>query len=750
MCMSAILYYFKLYNIAPIFIAVFVFAAVVFAIASVKRRKLYTATLASVALALAGLCSFMYFGVQYGAMKAYAGSMQKFDAVVEEVNYSSAYSSSYDIRLISVGEDGAAAYGKAILNCNEDADLEAGNRIVFSAEVSDIASENSLSYGYDLLSDGFFLSLDASIYDDGSEKNILVTEEKHLTFYSVMSSLNGLASDVLTGFVGGDEGGMASALLLGNRDLIPQRTRLDFNRSGVSHVLALSGMHMTVVMGAFEFILKKCRIRKPIRCILLCITSFLYLALTGFSLSACRAVIMLMAVYISYIVSAENDSLTSLGMAGALIILLSPPSVTDCGFWLSFFATFGLVVFASPITSLFSALGKRHKSPVLRFIFRIASGLAVSVVAFFSVIVFSWIYFGQVSLTSVPMTALISPMATLTLVFSVCLLALSWLQPAAFLLSFAIRLLCRAMIWLTGTVSSWSGVVLSLEYGFTVFIMIPFAVLSVIMLTVKLRRRIFVAAPAAASVAAFAICLAVYNSVFVSGVDISYINHADNEFLLFCAEGQGAVLCDVTDGSYSAYRTALREIESQHMTEIDSLIITHLHKRHAASLDKLLSNNIVRHIYIYSKTAADNTEYYKNALEIAQKYGVDVQTVDLYSITDIAGGKLKVMRSYNGYDWHLTVAVNYERNGISLTYLSNGLCENSEFYIDISYMTGCSEYVIFGGHGSIATSIPVFICDAYTKEIVFGNETVAKYADVFKKSDCRSEIYTDIIHFNIE
>ena len=72
---------------------------------------------------------------------------------------------------------------------------------------------------------------------------------------------------------------------------------------------------------------------------------------------------MLLVVYLLFAISRDPDTLTSLSVAGALILLFSPASIGSISFWLSFLATLGIVLYSETISSIRI---KRHnfKSPI--------------------------------------------------------------------------------------------------------------------------------------------------------------------------------------------------------------------------------------------------------------------------------------------------------------------------------------------------------------------------------------------------
>ena len=100
-----------------------------------------------------------------------------------------------------------------------------------------------------------------------------------------------------------ETGGLLGAILLGDRTYLSGQTSLDFSRIGISHVLALSGMHLAILILGIEKLLSLIGISKKARYIITIILTLAYVALTGFSVSVVRAGIMLIIRSLLHLIS---------------------------------------------------------------------------------------------------------------------------------------------------------------------------------------------------------------------------------------------------------------------------------------------------------------------------------------------------------------------------------------------------------------------------------------------------------------
>lgn len=143
---------------------------------------------------------------------------------------------------------------------------------------------------------------------------------------------------------------LANAILYGNTDNLSTSIKDDYRISGISHLLAISGLHIGLLVAILLFILKK--LNRVIKTIIISVILILYSALCGFSFSVIRASIMAIIVMIAGCFGQKDDILTSVSIAGIILILFKPLSFFDLSFLLSFGSVFGIILLNKPIKAL--------------------------------------------------------------------------------------------------------------------------------------------------------------------------------------------------------------------------------------------------------------------------------------------------------------------------------------------------------------------------------------------------------------
>jgi len=170
--------------------------------------------------------------------------------------------------------------------------------------------------------------------------------------YNVKSFIN----NRINGLFAEPAASLVSGLLLGIRRNIPADVISNFNKTGLTHIVAISGYNITLVISIFACLLKWAPRRLRFFATLSGIIFFV--VLTGMSASVIRAAIMGFMVLVSSFIGRKTTGIQSLLWSAAIMSLLNPRIVLfDMSFQLSFLATLGILIFMPK----FTAMGKNLK-----------------------------------------------------------------------------------------------------------------------------------------------------------------------------------------------------------------------------------------------------------------------------------------------------------------------------------------------------------------------------------------------------
>ena len=262
-----------------------------------------------------------------------------------------------------------------------------------------------------------------------------------------------------------DISGIINAIFLGEKHNIPEETKRNFQDIGVYHLIAVSGVHLSIITQFLFYILKKSKIKIKISYILTTLATILFMAVSGFSVSVMRAGIMTIILFLGAMIFRIPDSLNSLGLAIFLITLFNPNSALDIGLWMSTFATLGIILFESNIREYIETKLNINQNKIIKhIILTISTSLSVSLLT----IPIEILFFRKISVIFILSNLLILPIVTLILNF-VLILDLFYLILPIYVLSPIIvscGLLTRALLYTTKILSKIPFSVISLDYKF--------------------------------------------------------------------------------------------------------------------------------------------------------------------------------------------------------------------------------------------------------------------------------------------
>ncbi len=142
---------------------------------------------------------------------------------------------------------------------------------------------------------------------------------------------------------------LMSGILLGAQDSIPKNTKEDFQKSGLTHILVLSGYNITIVGVAVSWIFL-IWFSKFISLGFGAFAIVLFALLSGGGASTVRATVMALIAMLGKVLGRENDAVRVLFIVGFLMILINPFTIVyDPSFHLSFLATLGMILFSNKI-----------------------------------------------------------------------------------------------------------------------------------------------------------------------------------------------------------------------------------------------------------------------------------------------------------------------------------------------------------------------------------------------------------------
>ncbi len=558
------------------FIALFILSASFF----VFCKKLLKRALIILFCVLTGfLFSFFVNNIyRYPATEFLAESAeQKAEIIarVKRVNTLSTSYADYDAYLLSFdGNSAAGALGifpKIRITAYGGDGVEEGEIIHFTGTLSapEEVNDSGFREAKALMSRGIFIKCSAS-----EEFRLIACEKPGFMVKLRQNMRRGITKYVGRG-VNNSDAALSACMLLGDTRHIDRATEDAFRTSGISHILCVSGLHLSVLFAFIVYVTgiarKKVRRKFPLSEILSCAIAFSYMLLAGFTPSIMRAGFMLIfssilsAVKYYFVKTSDNsfekdrifDGITSLMGATFIITLIFPFSLFDIGMQLSFMSCLGIIIFSS----FYERIQQKIPDGIFKYII---SSIIITLSAVSFTFIISADSFGTLSCVSVPANLLLSPIVAPLLVL-LLFLAVSTLMPVfsvtAFIcssLGYCISFLTRLCIIIAEACAAFPLSLLETELSVAVrVIFLIFAILAFIFICLNSRKLAFLFA---AGILALYLCCSVYlfakNHIFFYNDKIQVLDYYGEQYVSI-EKGYNRVYID--DGEYhmSMMRTGL-------------------------------------------------------------------------------------------------------------------------------------------------------------------------------------------------
>lgn len=226
---------------------------------------------------------------------------------------------------------------------------ELGDMLISAAEISPILNKNNPG------------EFDAVKYWQGknvhkltfiNSNNYRLVDKSDVSWFDKqITGLSNYLSLIFEQHFEGQQLGVMKALVLGDKSLLDSETKTSFSNSGAMHVLAVSGLHIGLILYLFLFVLERMSSFLSKRNALFIVIGLLwiYAVITGLSPSVIRAVFMFTVLASAQLFAKKYDSMNVLFFSAFVLLLFNPLYLFDIGFQLSYLAMVGIFVFYGPI-----------------------------------------------------------------------------------------------------------------------------------------------------------------------------------------------------------------------------------------------------------------------------------------------------------------------------------------------------------------------------------------------------------------
>lgn len=257
--------------------------------------------------------------------------------------------------------------------------------------------------------------------------------------------------------------GTMRAIVLGDRSVLDDEIKELYKKNGISHILAISALHITMV-GMLVYRMLKKIISVIQAAVLSSVIMLFYLYITGNSVSAGRAVIMILVFMLADVLGRTSDGANTLGLAVVILIIKNPYCISNAGFLMSFLAMAGIIfvkpIFSNEETIMLFFRKKKMVSITEMFIYHniidmLITGLCVQIATLPVVLSMS----GQIAIISLLLNIVVIPLMSVIMVSGILTMGLISMK-AAIWTAGAGEYILDLYSWLCEKASGSSGAVI--------------------------------------------------------------------------------------------------------------------------------------------------------------------------------------------------------------------------------------------------------------------------------------------------
>lgn len=469
----------------------------------------------------------------------------------------------------------------------------------------------SMKYGDSLYIEGEFKQPEeARNYKGYNYKQYLKTKKiigtVELEKVKILKSSNGsfihniqkYIRDTINGTLTDEEGNLLLAILLGDKDKLSEDIQESFKTSNLSHMLAVSGAHVSYIILGLTYVLQNSIIGKKNGKIVCIIFLLAFMAITNFTPSVTRACIMAVLTLFSSIIYRKSDVYTNISVAALITLIFNPYSLLDLGFQLSYGGTIGIIIFIKRIQE------KKSNSKVINYIKQMA---LVSIYANIIIIPIMMYHFNTVSFTFIISNIMASPILGIIVITGfLFIIASITVKPLTRLIAIFIKPILSILIKISQICSKlpFSNILVVTPYMFNVI-----SYYAIILYCIKSKKN---------NKCKIIICLLIVLIltnfiiyIFPQKLRIFFIDVGQGDSTLIITPDKKTVLIDGggSDSFDVGEKVLLPYLLDRRILKIDYVLISHFDTDHCGGILTIMEKVKVKNIIISEQ--AEHSENYE-------------------------------------------------------------------------------------------------------------------------------------------
>lgn len=540
------------------------------------------------------------YNLKDSILKTKIGKNVRINARVHDIVWIDEEQGKYIIKVEGIKEDNTYTNLRenTVLKILGNKEIELGDEIVFSGilkEPLENTNPKLFNYKLSLLSNKIHTTVTIKDYSI-----MEINKENKPTIYKIKNNFREKIENLFDNSLREKNSSLMKSIVLGEYSYLDEENILKYRSLGLAHILAVSGLHISIISGFLIYLLSHLGIKRKTNVFITLSVIWFYGFLIGFPPSLLRANIMLSIFFCANIISEPYDSINTLFFAMFILVVINPMWLFNLGFQLSFIATFSIIYFTPKVRNIFYPYDNK-------ITYALSALLAVQI----GLLPVQSYYFNNISIISIFSNLIIGPIFSLALIIAGISILSSYLIPGLNLfIGMVLDLILSIQFYLIdvldnlsfGTIKMYSPDIIDFILYY-ILILLIFGVIKLDKFDYKIKKLILY----------YLVFVVIFNSLSLftdKSMEIHFIDVGQGDSI-FIKTRKGNYLIDtggsITDSFDVGKNITLPYLQKIGVRNLRGVFITHFDDDHSKSLPLLIDNIKIDNILIsYEDMANQN------------------------------------------------------------------------------------------------------------------------------------------------
>ena len=336
---------------------------------------------------------------------------------------------------------------KIIVFANRYVNLNYGDNIEINGNIEKPEFFNNFDYPAFLSRQGIFY---VSYYPSITLLSELETQIVKFDFWHLIYNIKNNMRDIVNKYLPEPNASLVLAGTLGDDFILDNELKIGLGKSGLYHIVAVSGLHIAIILGALFLFFIVVGLKRNCATIVALIFLFFYIVLTGMPFSVIRAGIMGVILFLGFLIGRPSNTINALIISAIAIILWQSTAWQEISFQLSFLAVLGILLFFRFFQNIFIKISK-----IPKFIVDILSITMAVLILIWPILTYN---FGEFSIIAPISNVLVLPILPILLILGLLVIIFGFFfAPVAIFFSWFLWLVSEWIIFIAEFLGNLPG-----------------------------------------------------------------------------------------------------------------------------------------------------------------------------------------------------------------------------------------------------------------------------------------------------